>query len=151
MNRSHLASGLFWLALSIFVLVKAVGLGFGTFSSPGAGFLIFWSSLVLGLLSIVLVVSSLVGKAKALSLRDLWKGLKWSHAALAILILSLYAFILPRLGFLLASFVLMTLLFSMRHPKYWVNMAAAMVTVTLSYAFFHLFLQVPFPRGIFGW
>ena len=51
MNRRDLASGLFWLAIGIFVFTQALGLGVGAFSAPGAGFMLFWSSIIFGMIA----------------------------------------------------------------------------------------------------
>jgi putative tricarboxylic transport membrane protein len=151
-DRRHLISGLFWLAISIFVCIMAIKLGVGTFSSPGSGFLFFWSSLILGALSVILITKSILGKREAkLLLIDLWKGLKWGKAVLAIITLFLYALILTKLGFILTTFVLMILLFGIGKLKYWVTIISAFFTVMLSYIIFHFLLQIQFPRGIFGW
>src|SRR6266508_4264641 len=53
-----LVSGLFWLAVAIFAAVQGLSLKLGSLNRPGAGFFPFWGGVVLGLLSIVLVVSS---------------------------------------------------------------------------------------------
>ena len=130
----------------------AIKLGVGTFSSPGSGFLFFWSSLILGALSVILITKSILGKREAkLLLIDLWKGLKWGKAVLAIITLFLYALILTKLGFILTTFVLMILLFGIGKLKYWVTIISAFFTVMLSYIIFHFLLQIQFPRGIFGW
>jgi putative tricarboxylic transport membrane protein len=151
-DRRHLISGLFWLAISIFVCIMAIKLGVGTFSSPGSGFLFFWSSLILGALSVILIIKSILGKREAkLLLIDLWKGVKWGKAVLAIITLFLYALILTKLGFILTTFVLMILLFGIGKLKYWVTIISAFFTVMLSYIIFHFLLQIQFPRGIFGW
>jgi putative tricarboxylic transport membrane protein len=151
-DRRHIISGLFWLAISIFVCIMAIKLGVGTFSSPGSGFLFFWSSLILGALSVILITKSILGKWEAmLLLIDLWKGLKWGKAVLAIITLFLYALILTKLGFILTTFVLMILLFGIGKLKYWVTIISAFSTVMLSYIIFHFLLQIQFPRGIFGW
>lgn len=151
MDRRHLISGLFWLAISIFVGIMATELGVGTVSSPGSGFLFFWSSLILGALSVILIIKSIFGKREAKLLIDLWKGLKWGKAVLAIITIFLYALILTELGFILATFLLMILLFGIGKLKYWVTVMSAFITVMLSYIIFHFLLQIQFPRGIFGW
>ena len=151
MDRRHIISGLFWLAISIFVCIMAIKLGVGTFSSPGSGFLFFWSSLILGALSVILIIKSILGKREAKLLIDLWKGLKWGKAVLAIITIFLYALILTELGFILATFLLMILLFGIGKLKYWVTIMSAFITVMLSYIIFHFLLQIQFPRGIFGW
>jgi hypothetical protein len=55
------------------------------------------------------------------------------------------------LGFILATFLLMILLFGIGKLKYWVTIMSAFITVMLSYIIFHFLLQIQFPRGIFGW
>ncbi len=151
MDRKHIISGLFWLAISIFVGIMAIDLGLGTFSSPGSGFIFFWSSVGLGSLSVILITKSIFGEGEAKPLVDLWKGLKWGNAVLAIIMLILYALILTKLGFILATFVLMIILFGIGKSRYWVVIVSAFITTMLSFIIFHYFLEVHFPRGIIGW
>src|SRR2546425_6057658 len=54
-----LVSGLFWLAVALFAAAQGLSLKLGSLNRPGPGFFPFWGGVVLGLLSIVLVVSSL--------------------------------------------------------------------------------------------
>ncbi len=151
MNRHDLASGLFWLAISIFVFYQAVQLGIGVFSNPGPGFVLFWSSLILGILSIVLATNGILGKGGQRILTDSWRGLKWSHVLVTIIALLLYASFLTQIGFLLITFGLMMLLYALGKPRLWITVGGAFVTITLAYVIFHFALQVQFPRGILGW
>lgn len=151
MNRHDLLSGLFWLGISIFVLFMAIELGIGVFSNPGAGFVLFWSSLIFGILSIVLVIKSILGKGGQRMLSDSFKGLKWSNALVAIIALFLYASFLTSIGFLLMTFGFMVLLYSLGKAKPWVTVTGAFVTIMLAYIIFHFALQIQFPRGILGW
>jgi hypothetical protein len=151
MDRKHVISGLFWLAVSIFVGTMAVDLGLGTFSSPGSGFIFFWSSVGLGSLSVLLIIKSILGERQAKSLSDLWKGLKWGHAVLAIIVLFLYALLLTQFGFIAATFVLMVVLFGLGKPPYWIVIAGALVTTISSLILFHFLLKVQFPKGVIGW
>jgi hypothetical protein len=150
-NRHDLTSGLFWLGISIFVSYQAVQLGIGVFSNPGPGFVLFCSSLIFGVLSIVLVVKSILGKGGQRILADSWKGLKWSHVLITIIALFLYASFLTQIGFLLMTFGFMALLYGLGKSKLWVTVGGAFVTIMLAYIIFHFALQVQFPRGILGW
>ena len=78
-------SGLFWLAISILVCVKSLHANIGTFSRPGAGFLPFWSGCILGTLSIILVVASLLKKSESGGYRALC-GKGWSGAGSLVLL-----------------------------------------------------------------
>ena len=151
MNRHDLSSGLFWLGISIFISYQAVQLGVGAFSNPGPGFVLFWSSLIFGILSIVLIIKSILGKAGERILADSWRGLKWSHVLVTAIALFLYASFLTQMGFLLMTFCFMMLLYALGKPKPWITVASAFVTIMLAYLIFHFALQVEFPRGILGW
>ena len=151
MDRKHVISGSFWLAVSIFVAVMAIDLGLGTFSKPGSGFIFFWSSVGLGALSLILILKCIFGKGQANSFMDLWKGLKWGNAVLAIVMLLVYALILMTLGFILATFVLMIVLFGIGKSSYRVVVLSALITTILSFIIFRYFLEVHLPRGIIGW
>src|SRR5437867_13395969 len=55
-----LASSLFWLAIAIFFSLEGfINLKLGSLRSPGPGFFAFWGGVVLGLLSLVLLLSYL--------------------------------------------------------------------------------------------
>jgi hypothetical protein len=82
---------------------------------------------------------------------DLWKGLKWGNAVLAIVMLLLYALILTTLGFMLSTFMLMIVLFGIGRSSYRVVIFSALITTILSFIIFRHFLEVHFPRGIIGW
>ena len=150
-NRHDLISGFFWLGVSIFVIIEALELEVGVFSNPKPGFLLFWSSLIFGILSIILVAKSILGKSGRTKLTEAWRGLTWWNPIITIVLLFLYASFLRSIGFLLAMFGLMALLYSLGRVKPQVSIAGAIVTVILAYAIFHFALQVQFPRGIFSW
>ena len=145
MNRSELISSFVLLAVAAFVLVHSLGLGIGTLSSPGPGFLLFLSSSVLGVLSISLVLMSYGKRKQNTVLSDLWRGLKWRSVLLAVMALFLFAVLLPKIGFLLASFVFMLILFGLGRMKPWVIVTNALIVAALSYLIFGVALRVPFP------
>jgi putative tricarboxylic transport membrane protein len=151
MNRHDLLSGLFWLGISVFVIYMASDLGVGPFSNPGAGFVLFWSGIIFGVLSIFLVIKALRGKGGARLLSDSWKGVKWSKVLLTVIALLLYTYFLKVLGFLITTFCLMLLLYGLGKLKPIVVVASAFATIALTYTIFHFGLQIQFPRGILGW
>ena len=151
MNRHDLSSGLFWLAISIFVIFMALELGVGPFSNPGAGFVLFWSSLIFGILSVVLIIKAIAGKGGSRMLSDSWRGLKWGNVLITVLALFLYASFLTVIGFLIMTFCVMVLLYGLGKPKPVVTVVGAFVTIMLAYIIFHFALQIQFPRGILGW
>jgi hypothetical protein len=151
MNRRDLASGLFWLAIGIFVFTQALELGVGAFSTPGAGFMLFWSSIVFGILSIILIVKAVVRSDAEKGIAEMWHGLTWTNVLVAVIALALYAAFLVKLGFILSTIGFMIVLYWVGKMKPWIIVAGAVFTVVLSYVIFHYALQIQFPRGPFGW
>ena len=151
MNRYDAVSGLFWLALSIFVITKALELGVGPFSNPGPGFVLFWSSVVFAALSLVLVVRGVFVKGEKRMLSDAWRGLRWQVPVIAMIALVLYVWFFNAVGFLPITFCLMALLYALGRARPWVSLCGALVTVALAYIIFHFALQIQFPGGILGW
>ena len=151
MNRRDLASGLFWLAVGIFIFTKALELGVGAFSTPGAGFMLFWSSIIFGLLSIVLVVKAVVRSDGQKGIAELWHGLTWGNVVITVIALVLYCLVLVKVGFVIATTAFMVVLYGVGRMKAWVVIASALFTVALTYIIFHYALQIEFPRGPFRW
>ena len=151
MNRRDFASGLFWLGIALFVAIKALDLGFGEFSNPGPGFVLFWSSLVFGLLSAVLMIQAVLGTEGSVRLSDLFRGLNWSKALITIVALFVYALFLKRVGFLVMTFGFMFLLFALGRVRPLKIVGGALAATIVAYGIFHFALHIQFPRGILGW
>ena len=151
MNKRDLLSGLFWLAIGIFVMTKGLELGVGSVSTPGAGFVLFWSSILFGSLSVVLIVKALVRSAGRKGIIELWQGLTWGNVVIAVVALVLYCLFLVKIGFIIATTAFMAVLYAVGRMKPWVVVTGSLVTVALTYAIFHYALQIEFPRGPFRW
>ncbi len=151
MNRRDLVSGLFWLAIGIFILTQALDLGVGTFSTPGPGFMLFWSSVIFGTLAIVLSIKAVIRSGGPKGIAELWQGLTWGNVLVAVIALALYALFLAKLGFILSTIGFMIVLYAVGKLKPWLIVTGAVFTVVLTYLIFHYALQIQFPRGPFGW
>src|SRR5947199_4622481 len=103
-----LASSLFWLAIAIFFSLDGfINLKLGSLRSPGPGFFPFWGGVVLGLLSLVLLLSSLKNMGR-LSLSVLKSKLLLVTGALLA-----YLLLLETFGFVTITFLSLFLLFRM--------------------------------------
>lgn len=151
MNFRDPLSGLFWLAISIFVCVESIRVSLGTFHSPGPGFLPFWAGAVLGTFSILLLVTSILNKKGKGKLKEMWKGMAWKKVIWVLFSLFLYILLLPRLGYIITTFGLMTFMFCIiGRSKLWIEITIALVTVLASYVIFCRWLTIQLPKGIFG-
>ena len=148
-DRDQLSS-LFWLAVSVFVCVNAIQDGVGSFTSPGPGFLPFWSALGLGGLAMVLGVTSFLKKERG-EVEQERIGLKWGKVIVVVAALLIYSLLLSTLGYLIATFGLMLLLFALTgRPRMWSWLGSACLTTLLTYLIFCLWLNVQLPRGRLG-
>ncbi len=138
------------------VLGLAVALGslryeFGSFASPGAGFLPFLAGGIITILSAITFFGNLNLRKKNRPPGELWKGVRWQRVAIVPACLILYAVFLRDLGFVISTILLMVYFFRMLEPSSWKEtLFAAVVTTFGFYLVFHIWLQAQLPKGLLG-
>jgi putative tricarboxylic transport membrane protein len=138
-----LKSGFFFLALSLLVIWESLRVELGTFREPGSGFLPFYVGLVLCALSVVLVY-------RGWGVRESQKPHS-RRAIFALASLFVYSLVLETLGFVVATFFLVGVLFHLGQPRRWWLLIGMSALVTfLAYLVFGTLLHVYFPRGFLG-
>ena len=151
MTRRDLLAGLFWLGIAVFVVIQSVKSDIGSLHSPGPGFLPFWSAVILGTLSIILLVTNSLKKKWEGKLSDLWRGRDWVKVIWVLLTLFLYPVLLPITGYLVTTFALIASLLRIgERSKLWMDMVSALTIALLSYVVFYILLDVKLPKGVFG-
>ena len=128
-------------------------MGTGTLQRPGMGFMPLGASALLGMLSIVLLVKTIVRKREggraATSAVPLGK-----KALMALIAVITYSIIMPRIGYLIGTFLVMTFLYWLLEQNgvrgFLRGMVLSLLTTTLSYYLFAVLLNCPFPAGILG-
>jgi len=142
------ASALFWVVVGILACYGATRLGLGNVTEPGAGFIFFWSGLILVILSFMVLVQSV--RSTEDTVQDTAE-INWPKIALVLLSLLLYGFFLERLGFVFSTFVLMSFLLGWIEGTNWArSLTVASAAALASYAIFELWLKIRLPKGIFG-
>ena len=143
-------SSLFWLLVSIAVFIESIRLGIGDLHNPGRGFLTFGASGILGILAFVLLIQASFRK-EALERAPLFAETMWKRVLFVLIVLWLYAWTMPTVGYLLSTFVLMLLLFWVLEKKKigWVLVSSALSTF-LTYVVFSKWLNCQFPDGLLG-
>jgi len=148
-DRDQLSS-LFWLAISIFVCVESMRAHVGSFTSPGPGFLPFWSGVALGGLALVLAVKSFLKKEEE-KVTEQWIGVKSGKVIFVVASLLIYSTLVTTLGYIITTFGLMLLLFSLLgRPRMWSWLGSAFLSALLTYLIFCFWLNVQLPRGKLG-
>ena len=144
------ASSLFWLLVSISVFVGSLHLGIGTLKNPGMGFLTFGASGILGILSLILFLQASLQK-KEIKTAPFFAGPLWTRILLVVIVLVVYSWVMPVLGYLISTFLLMTALFWILERRKIVFVFVSSILSTLvTYLVFSKWLNCQFPDGLFG-
>ena len=147
MRTGEILTAVFWLAFALATTLAGWNLGLGTASDPGSGFMIFWVGLAMTGLCIAALLIALRQPAGE-ALASLWHGLRWWVVPYVAVLLVLYAWALPTLGFILVTGVMLLILFKTIEPQGWI---AAVVGAVLSTAaadlVFHRWLGTQLPPG----
>jgi putative tricarboxylic transport membrane protein len=143
-------SSLFWLLVSILVFGESLRIGIGTVHNPGMGFITFGASGILGILSLALFLQSSFRKEDVRQ-KPLFAGTSWPRILFVLLALTVYARIMPVLGYLISTFLLMSLLFWVLERKRigFVLLYALLATFS-THLVFSKWLNCQFPHGLFG-
>jgi putative tricarboxylic transport membrane protein len=142
------AGALFWVAVGILACYGATRLGLGSVTEPGAGFIFFWSGLILAVLSLIGFAQS---RRNAEDTVQEAVQIGWVQIALVLLSLLLYAFFLERLGFVLTTFILLSFLLGWIEGINWArSLGVASAAAMASFAIFELWLKIRLPKGVFG-
>jgi putative tricarboxylic transport membrane protein len=149
MKNPDQTSSLFWLVVGMGITIGSLKYGFGTFVSPGAGFITFFAGAILGFLSLILLISSFSTKQLQGGFEDLWKGLEVGKAFYVLGLLAVYALVLQPLGFLVSTFLLLALLFRVK-ADYSLRKVVLLAFLISSgaYLLFDFWLRVQLPKGI---
>ena len=142
-------SSLFFLIVSVIVFIGSIQLGLGTTRQPGPGFITFGASGLLGILSLIGTARTFVKKKE--SEETLFKGTLWRRVVLSGFAILAFALIMPTLGYLITTFLLMLFLYFMIHEQKWYWVVTSSLLCSLgSYYLFSKLLNCQFPDGLFG-
>jgi putative tricarboxylic transport membrane protein len=142
-------SGLFWFAAGVVITYFSLGYGIGNLGSPGPGYVAFVMGLVIMVLSAIMVLRD-VHKGKE-PLSRLFRGTNWPRVALTVAALLLYTILLPYIGFIVDSMILIYFLIFLAGKRNHVVAGIMAIAVScLSYYLFSRLLQVALPPGLLG-
>lgn len=153
MDRRDLISSSVWLLAGLFITFMSLfSLKVGTVRNPGPGFFPLIVGFVLTVLSLIILMRAIIGKeGENRGLSELWANLNWPKMFYAIGVLAIYPIILEMVGFLLTTFLVLTLLCIGIESKKWrLGISLSFVSSLCSYLLFDRILQVQLPRGFLG-
>lgn len=150
-SKVDIWGGLIWSFLGIALCLGSVELKLGNFHNPGAGFMPFWAGAFLGLLGLVLIFQAAVKRSERQEREGekFWVKGKGRNFFITLLAMFGYVLFFKSLGFLLATFLFLLLLFKLTETRRWVfPIAFSAVVGVLGYLLFCVWLKGQFPRGI---
>jgi hypothetical protein len=133
------------LVFGLVALEEARKLRLGTIARPGPGFFPVLLAAAFSVVCLVLLVT-------AWRVRDVARApdaqLAWLKIVAAMAALFVYAFVLERVGFVVATFALLLFFFKGLEGQRWtMALAGSLVTAFLTYLVFKVWLQVQLPAG----
>ena len=147
MRRMDIISGVFWVCLSVLAVIESSKLGLGSWQRPGSGFLPFGAASILGLLSIVNLVSALRSGKEIEG--EGWANSKgWPRMVFVLVVLLVYTLVLEKIGFMIGTFALMLLLVKGIEPQSWPRaILFSFLVCIISYLLFQVCLKSQLPVG----
>lgn len=143
-------SSLFLIGFSVVICWASIKLGIGKPGTPGPGFLPFFSSFLLFLLSLVVFAKDLIRTDKGEEEKPSLTRENLKKPIGLVVMLSGYTFLLNIFGYIITTFPLMFLMLFMLDPKKWrMQIIIAAIVTSLSFFLFCKWLQVGLPTGIF--
>jgi tripartite tricarboxylate transporter TctB family protein len=149
MRAASLISDTAWIVLGLAVCGYAVRLRLWDAAGPGSGFLPFLAGVVIAGTGVGLLARE--GAARAAGVAFWSDAAGRTRVALVIVALIAMALLMPRLGFLIAAFLVMTFLLGLTERRHWgASLALAAASSLFIYWLFASLLQVRLPQGLLG-
>jgi putative tricarboxylic transport membrane protein len=140
---------LIWLGLGVFFAVGSRKYGIGSLDEPGPGFFPLIGGGLLSLAALIHLVQLMRKPEGGARESGLWGEAHWGRSITVVAGLTLYAFTVDLLGFIIATFLLMFILFSLYdRTKYIFAIFGSLSVITITYCVFSIWLKVQFPAGI---
>ena len=151
MGKADRISGLFWFLFSVAIGIESYRLGLGTLRQPGPGFLFFWTSVAVGIMSLVVLVRAWAPTKTGIQENPLFGKKGLAKIIPAIVSLFLYAFFMESLGFIPVTLFLFLFLLKIIEKRSWAFTLLTSVLVTgMAYLIFEVWLQCQLPKGLLG-
>lgn len=147
MKKSDVICSVFLVFIGLFFCVGALRIDLGTVTAPGSGFMPFGAAVLLILFSLATIGEAFFSPGAAQEGSGS-PGRRWSTTVVLVMLFA-YALLLDVLGFLVATFLLLTALFKMSEGQTWkIAVVESVATTAFTYVLFDYVLRCSFPRGL---
>ena len=150
MKRTRLYCNIFWLLFSLSLCIESYRLNIGEIRNPGPGFFPFCVGLVMAGLSLIAIIQS-AGKYEREEKSEHQEPFRWWNIAIILAAILAYALVLETVGFLICTFLFVSLLLKVVEPQSWkATILGGLIMAVSADILFNLILQSQIPSGIFG-
>ena len=147
--RADTVTALLALALAIYFAFEGKAMGLGHPSDPGSGYIQFWTGLIMSVLAVVQLVHSLLPNANKAGMASVFANIRWGKVLYVTALLMAYTATLEFLGFLIATFILLVILFKTVEPQGWgISVLGSAVTTLVAWGVFVAWLGTQLPAGV---
>ncbi len=145
-------SSLVWLVLGLVTMYGAVQLGIGSLHEPGSGFLALLAGGFISLVAVGIFLQSFIRwRGMPLNLKAIWAGSNWHKSFTVALVTLGFILGLETLGFFITSFFILLALFKWVEKLSWGKaVLIPVLTLSITYMVFNIFLKANLPRGVLG-
>lgn len=137
-----------WIGLGFFLMTHSYKLGLGSLQSPERGLMPFLIGAFLLLLSSYLLIIYLFGKGTRDKPLEEQRQMTFRKFGTVVVSCVVYGLVLERLGFILATFLLLSFLLWGMGSRLISALATSLLTTLVTY-FVFTYLGIIFPAGIF--
>jgi putative tricarboxylic transport membrane protein len=150
MRRFALYCNLFWILFSLITCVEAYRLGLGSINQPGPGFFPFSAGLVMLILSLAALFQS-IKKKNNVEKTTRQEPFRWWNIVIILIAVTAYAFSLEKIGFLINTFLFISLLLKVVEPQSWKTaIIGGLITAIGANLVFNVIFRAQIPSGILG-
>lgn len=147
MIRADRISGIFWLIFAIFLSIESYRLGLGTLHKPGPGFLFFWASIAMGIMSMSILIRAWTRKKEPGT--TIFGKQNTLKIILVLISVFLYALFMEKIGFILVTLMLFIFLLGVIEKKRWpLAFFISFVVTAAAYLLFEVWLKSQLPKGL---
>lgn len=141
---------LFWLLFSLLTCIESYRLRIGSIGKPGPGFFPFGVGLIMLILSVIALFQTL-GKKQKGEQSISRESMRWWNIVLILAAIPLYALSLEKIGFLINTFLFVSLLLKVVEPQRWkTSLVGGLITAIAAHVVFNVIFRTQIPSGILG-
>ena len=150
MRRVALYCNLFWLLFSLLTCIESYRLKLGVITHPGPGSFPFGAGFLILILSLI-ALFQWMGKQDDSGKTVPKKPRRWWNIVIILAALPAYGLSLEKIGFLVNTFLFITLLLKVVEPQTWkTSILWGVITAIAANLVFNVLFQAQIPSGILG-